>query len=349
MKLSAGFFSIKIFLFMLIFFGLVMNSHAGGGKKKGGVRRPTNIPENQLISPDHNSKTWAVRLIPDSGETRDTTKTFGEDSDYIINPQAFKDNGDETITDNVTGLMWQQGEGGEMTWQSGLEYCKNLKTGGYGNWRLPDSMELLNLVNHGSPMFDKLFVSPEEAEYWWTSSTQANQPDIAAWEVNINGGSGSKTFITTISAGGEKAFYVRCVRDPSKSAFVTEHFTVNNDGTVLDNSNGLIWQQAEDGGTYSWDDSIKYCEVLSLAGKEDWRLPNVKELRSMCDDTLMYPAVDKQAFPDINAANGYWSSSYENHDTARGWMIMVVDGKVEHPDKSEKFQARCVRGGDKLP
>jgi len=116
----------------------------------------------------------------------------------------------------------------------------------------------------------------------------------------------------------------------------------------LDNSNGLIWQQA-DGGKHAWEDSLKYCEALDLAGKDDWRLPNVKELRSMCDETLMYPSLDKRAFPDINAAHSYWSSSYENHQPTRGWMVTMVDGKIEHPDKSEELHARCVRGGDKLP
>ena len=348
MKISPGFFSIKIFIVILISFSLVGNGYAGGGKKKGRKKRVVHIPENQFISPDHNSKTWAVRLIPDTSQTLDTTEVFGEDSDYIINPQSFTDNNDGTVTDNVTGLMWQKGEGGEMTWQGGMEYCNNLGIGGYDNWRLPGSMELINLVDHGNPMLNDVFTRSETAEYWWTSSMQANKADTSAWEVNKNGGTGAKLFSRSKSAGGDLIIHVRCVRDPSKPRMVTEHFTVNNDGTVLDNSNGLIWQQA-DGGKHAWGDSLKYCEALDLAGKDDWRLPNVKELRSMCDETLMYPSLDKRAFPDINAAHSYWSSSYENHQPTRGWMVTMVDGKIEHPDKSGVLHARCVRGGDKLP
>jgi len=46
--------------------------------------------------------------LPDTGQTQSFTSTFGEDSDYTINPPSYTDNGDGTITDNVTGLIWQK-------------------------------------------------------------------------------------------------------------------------------------------------------------------------------------------------------------------------------------------------
>ncbi|MCW8966159.1 MAG: hypothetical protein OQK82_05685, partial [Candidatus Pacearchaeota archaeon] len=59
--------------------------------------------------------------IPDSGQSRCYTNEdeivcpeegeafFGQDSQYSTNPMSFTDNGDGTITDNITGLMWEQG------------------------------------------------------------------------------------------------------------------------------------------------------------------------------------------------------------------------------------------------
>jgi hypothetical protein len=64
--------------------------------------------------------------LPDTGQVTDYTPTFGEDSDYTINPPAYTVNGNGTVTDQVTGLMWQQTDGGEMTWSSAVTYCQNL-------------------------------------------------------------------------------------------------------------------------------------------------------------------------------------------------------------------------------
>ena len=46
--------------------------------------------------------------FPDTGQTRSYTDVFGEDSDYLINAPSYTDNGDGTVTDNSTDLMWQQ-------------------------------------------------------------------------------------------------------------------------------------------------------------------------------------------------------------------------------------------------
>ena len=56
--------------------------------------------------------------LPDTGQNTHYTTTPGEDADFIINPPTFTDNGDGTITDNNTGLMWQKTDGGEMTFET---------------------------------------------------------------------------------------------------------------------------------------------------------------------------------------------------------------------------------------
>jgi hypothetical protein len=61
-------------------------------------------------------------LIPDTGQTTSYTSTYGEDSDYIINPPSYTDNGDGTITDKTTGLMWQKTDGGEMSFTLAAGY-----------------------------------------------------------------------------------------------------------------------------------------------------------------------------------------------------------------------------------
>jgi len=59
----------------------------------------------------------------------------------------------------------------------------------------------------------------------------------------------------------------------------------NGDGTITDLATGLMWQQADDGNAYDWEAALDYAENLELAGHEDWRLPNAKELQSIVDYT----------------------------------------------------------------
>jgi hypothetical protein len=53
--------------------------------------------------------------LPDTGQTVRHTRTFGEDSDFAGAGPRLRDNGDGTVTDEITGLMWQRSDGGEMT------------------------------------------------------------------------------------------------------------------------------------------------------------------------------------------------------------------------------------------
>mgnify|MGYP001606973315 CR=1 FL=1 len=84
--------------------------------------------------------------LPDTAQIIGYAGKFGEDSDYTIHPPAYADNGDGTISDRVTGLMWQQTDGGEMTWESATNYAGTNGLGSYADWRLPTAHELFSLV-----------------------------------------------------------------------------------------------------------------------------------------------------------------------------------------------------------
>jgi len=62
---------------------------------------------------------------------------------------TFINNGDETITDTVSQLMWQQSDNGETyNWSSAETYCENLVLGDYDDWGLP-TMEELHTLEDG--------------------------------------------------------------------------------------------------------------------------------------------------------------------------------------------------------
>ena len=74
---------------------------------------------------------------------------FGRDAQYRIIPPSYSDNGDGTITDNVTGLMWQKADSGRgMDWEMALKYAENMTLGEHEDWRLPSAKELQSIVDY---------------------------------------------------------------------------------------------------------------------------------------------------------------------------------------------------------
>lgn len=89
---------------------------------------------------------------------------------------------------------------------------------------------------------------------------------------------------------GPHGHFVRCVR--GATGYGVNDFQDNGDGTVTDRATGLIWQQADNGRAMTWQAALAYAEGLVLAGHDDWRLPNAKELQSLVDYTRAPSAKD---------------------------------------------------------
>ncbi|MBL0065005.1 MAG: DUF1566 domain-containing protein [Bacteroidetes bacterium] len=178
-----------------------------------------------------------MKRLPDTGQTSSYTNTFGEDADYSVNTPVYLDNGNGTVTDTITGLMWQQRDGGEMTVEDAIIFCDTLTLGNYSDWRLPDCHELFSILQHdrANPALDTNYFSDSNAEYWWSSERQANDSN-KVWATNAGGGVGNHPKSETISAGGTKRFHVRPVRDVTSPPVLANHFTDNGDGTTKMNS-----------------------------------------------------------------------------------------------------------------
>jgi len=208
---------------------------------------------------------WTMLKLPDTGQTQGYTSTVGEDSDYTINPPSFTDNGDGTVKDNVTGLIWQKADGGEMSWSNAVVYAQTNRLGGQSDWRLPTSHEAFSILNHGllNPALDTNYFTLSAAQYWWTADTQVGDAS-RVWAINAGGGIGAHRQTETLSAGGTNRYHVRCVRGVAMSDRPVHHFTNNLDGTTTDLDTGLTWQQAEN-LAMNWESALQYAEGLSLA------------------------------------------------------------------------------------
>ena len=119
-------------------------------------------------------------------------------------------------------------------------------------------------------------------------------------------------------------------------------FIDNGNGSVTDTATGLTWQQQDDNVGRTHANAITYCQDLSLAGKSDWRLPNIKELTSLVDYRVDRPSIDEAKFPNTNFT-GYWSASSRARNSASAWDVNFSDGNVISSDKTFNFFVRCVR------
>ncbi|MDA8140972.1 MAG: DUF1566 domain-containing protein [Desulfobacteraceae bacterium] len=98
------------------------------------------------------------------------------------------DNGDGTISDRATGLMWQKDNPHQMTWEQALNYCETLQLAGRDDWRLPNRNELLSIVDYTrtKPAIDAVFPNTMPSEYW--SSTTYVYSTGDAWFVDFGYG-----------------------------------------------------------------------------------------------------------------------------------------------------------------
>src|SRR2546422_751393 len=107
-----------------------------------------------------------------------------------------------------------------------------------------------------------------------------------------------------LASGAGAAFLLRA--DEVAADSVGCHFAPMA-GVVSDSATHLSWQQNSAGMVYNWDDAARYCATLDLHGT-GWRLPTVKELQTLVDETRAMPATDDVSFPNT-ASEYYWSSS----------------------------------------
>ncbi|MCP5020493.1 MAG: DUF1566 domain-containing protein [bacterium] len=286
-----------------------------------------------LMTPTLKAQTYS---LPDTGQTNSYTTSFGEDSDYTGNSPDLTDNSDGTITDNVTGLMWQQVDGGEMTWEDAVAYAATLSLGDHSDWRLPTSHEMLNLLNHGlHPSLDQTYFQYDNNDFWWGAIPYVGDP-AKIWVANAGGGVGPHNKNEAVSAGGLKIIHPRCVRGTT----VASSFTENGDGTVTDSRTDLMFAQSAF-ADLAWDDAIVFAEASTYAGYDDWRLPNVKELRSIADDGYTGPSVDVTFFSFVSS-DFYWSSTTEINN-GLGWVASFDDGRVGYEAKTLEYGVMLVR------
>ncbi len=275
------------------------------------------------------------QVIPEPGPGE---KFYGQDSQYSGNQPSYTDNGDRTITDNVTGLMWEVGfRRSDFDEASG--YAMAATTGGYTDWRVPTNKELYSLIdftgNQGSGNPEATTPPGDAAPFIDTDYFEFEYPTVGRYidaqyltstEYVGTVMNGEEAFFGVNLADGrikgypqdggdfptdEGRWYLRLVR--GNTVYGQNDFLDNGDGTITDGATGLMWMQNDSGsdlfanslseysnddGSMNWEEALQFAENLEYAGYGDWRLPNAKELHSIVDYTR---APDVTGSPAINS------------------------------------------------
>ena len=297
-----------------------------------------------------------------------------QDAGHTRNAPSYRDNGDGTISDLVTGLSWQKSpdRGAKQTYadaQSGAAACR---TGGFADWRLPTIKELYSLVDFSggmalSPRKPYLDTRVFEFKYgdeskgeraidsqWWSATEYVGttmRGDATVFGVNFADGR-IKGYPRDRGPRGVAKQWVRYVRGNPRYGVNDLHDLGN--GTIEDRATGLVWTKSDAGKLMDWPSALAHAESAEIGGHSDWRLPNAKELQSIVDYTRS-PALTNErkgaaidpVFAVSDPETYYWTSTTHlddrGHDGPGGAAVYVCFGRA-----MGWMDARGQRGDKKL-
>lgn len=149
----------------------------------------------------------------------------------------FLTNGDGTVTDTGSGLMWQREIPTYMTWEEAISYCENLELAGFTDWRLPNRNELLSLRDYTQlpPSIDNTIFPGVYSTFFWSSTTDALDSDYALGMIYTD---------TILDALKSWNSYLRAVRGG-------QHVQAGH-LRILEPRQGGVWQ-AESQVTIRWE------------------------------------------------------------------------------------------------
>ena len=255
---------------------------------------------------------------------------YGQDANYDGAVPNYRDNGDGTITDRVTGLTWQKAHNRtRLGYYDAAAVCRNLNLGGRSRWRLPTIKELFSIADFRGSQGRRAYISdifefrapgeevlqgdrfasthrPGMMGQTWSSTIYTGvhfgRPGVeAAFFFNFLDG-----HIKQAPTDGHSRLFYRCVSGPT---WGKNQFTDIGRGMVEDRATGLTWQKTDDGRTRNWPEALAYCQNLDVGGKSDWRLPNVKELETIVDYRHHAPALDERFLKMTDPTGWFWSST----------------------------------------
>jgi len=155
------------------------------------------------------SQGWCVSFVHGNDSIQSRQSSFyvrAVRGNVYIDPNKFHDNNDGTITDTLTGLMWQKDTIVDQSWKEALSTCHKLELAGYSDWRLPGKEVLRSIVDYtqyAASLNNQYFPQSASTAYW-TSTSDQQQPS-QAWCIHFQYGN-------DLSRSKNQLYAVRAVR-----------------------------------------------------------------------------------------------------------------------------------------
>ncbi len=318
---------------------------------EAGIQEETNpTPTTQAGRSDLPTKNSVSTIwtIPDTGQTKcydnsreitcptSASKEFyGQDASYAGVPMNYTNNGDGTVTDNVTGLMWLKDAGDKVAYYTGINGADSYTYAGYSDWRVPTIKELYSLIDFSGQDVDPMaknantpFINTNYFNFEYGDTSTGDRVIDSQWITSniyvakvmnnqecffgVNFADGRIKCYPTADNGHNNGYFMRLVR--GNTGYGENNFTAGGNGTVTDTSSGLTWQQSDSRKGMDWSDALNYCEDLSLGGYTDWRLPNAHELEYIVDYSRSPVTTNSPAIDPI-----FTTSSITNEAGQKDW------------------------------
>jgi hypothetical protein len=282
---------------------------------------------------------------------------YGQDAQYSGYQPSYTDNGDGTVTDNVTLLMWAQSPdmdsdgdidaSDKKTYSEAVAGAGSFNLAGYDDWRLPTIKEQYSLILFSGvdpsgyegtltdglvPFIDTNFfvfgygdtnAGERIIDSQYASSNMYVDGNLL-FGVNFADGRIKGYGLQSPFGSGEKTFFVMYVRGATN--YGINDFTDDGNSTIMDNATGLMWMKNDSETGMAWADALSYAEDMEFGGYSDWRLPNVKELQSIVDYTRSPGTTSSAAISPLfnstemtNEAGQADYPSYWSNTTHQNW------------------------------
>ena len=208
---------------------------------------------------------------------------FGQDAFYEGPQPSYRDNGDGTVTDLNTGLMWVQARGSKVPWGDAIAGAASCRVGGHADWRMPTIKEIYSLINfsggfhpegNSTPYLDTKYFRfvygdpskgerPIDCQDWsatqYVSTTMNGNPTV----FGVNFADGRIKGYPKQRRGPEGSttsrMYVRYVR--GNPEYGKNDFHDNGDGTVSDRATGLMWSKADSMAGMNWEAALAWVQA----------------------------------------------------------------------------------------
>lgn len=292
---------------------------------------------------------------------------YGQDAQFIMNAPSYADNGDGTITDQVTGLMWQKAYK-VMTYEEAVEKVKTFNLANHTDWRIPTIKEMYSLMlfsgvdvssknmsklpNDKKPFLDTNFFDFDYGSNGervidvqllsstiYQGTTMGGQSTV--FGVNVADGRIKGYPLLDPRSRSGKNYTVRFVR--GNPEYGKNNFKDNKDGTITDLATGLMWQRSDSQKAMSWENALSWVQQKNnenYLNYSDWRLPNAKELQSIVDysrspqrtsSAAISPLFEVTQIKDEDGKTNYpfyWSSTTHQNTFGGGAAVYVCFGEA---------------------